>query len=290
MWSGMPGRELTSRASSMRAASAAAAHHDDVIGAGGLAELLDDGVDDRIGRDGPGQPGQDPGERTRPRPGYARRAPRPRGGVHRAPRHRRRAGPRAATSRAASAAGRGRATSATMTTRRKATEKSHQDRRMRRSDGSAGRARRRGGLAHVGNKGWRSGAIPSTRVIWYRWLRPPLVLPASCTAGRAGPRRSARGGSVVAAAALDLVERPRRRRRSARSPVRPSAGNVATPMDAAIGTGPRCSPTNGWSRKASRMRSAARARLVGVGLGQDQGELVAAVAGGDVRRRAGSTG
>ena len=32
----------------------------------------------------------------------------------------------------------------------------------------------------------------------------------------------------------------------------------ATPIDALIGTGPRCSPTNAFSRNASRMRSAAR--------------------------------
>ena len=36
----------------------------------------------------------------------------------------------------------------------------------------------------------------------------------------------------------------------------PDALGLATPMEAAIGTGPRCSPTNGRSRKAARIRPA----------------------------------
>ena len=47
--------------------------HDDVVGAGRLAQLLDDGIDDGIGRDRARQAGQDAGERLRLAPPAASR-------------------------------------------------------------------------------------------------------------------------------------------------------------------------------------------------------------------------
>ena len=57
------------------------------------------------------------------------------------------------------------------------------------------------------------------------------------------------------------------------------------PIDAPIGNGPRCSPTNGVVAERLEDALAPWRGLVGVGLGQDHGELVAAVAGRDVRAR-----
>ena len=139
------------------------------------------------------------------------------------------------------------------------------------------------GLGHVGIEVWDSNVRSSTRLrgtggSWPgQYFRTGPSVPASVrrrrppAAAASWPPSRLTRYSARSAAAIRSV------------PVRPSAGNVATPMDAAIGTGPRCSPTNGWSRKASRIRSAALPGVVAVGLGQDDRELVAAVAGRDVR-------
>ena len=126
------------------ARAASSAHDDDVVGLRRLAELLDDRVDDRIGRHRARQPGQDAGERVGlgpaariERPGPPRRATGPR----RRPRRR----PPGGTSRPDSGRRPKARAIATRAIRRKAPEKSHQDRRIRRSDGSTGRAGRRVG-------------------------------------------------------------------------------------------------------------------------------------------------
>jgi hypothetical protein len=46
-----------------RATCLVAPHHDDVVGGSRPTELLRDRIDDGVGRHGPRQPAQDPGER-----------------------------------------------------------------------------------------------------------------------------------------------------------------------------------------------------------------------------------
>ena len=109
--------------------------------------------------------------------------------------------------------------------------------RFRRVRGSS---RPAGGVAHVRDQGWRS--------------RPAASIPGPGTDGGGRPvpssyppGRQAAAMSPAAAASWPPSRLTRYRALSAAAmrsvALRPSAGNVATPMDAPIGTGPRCSPT-----------------------------------------------
>jgi hypothetical protein len=133
--------------------------------------------------------------------------------------------------------------------------KIHQARRVRRSEVSGDRPNERwgwltSGIEDGGPEARRPSPLPVPAA--HRRVVLSYRSPGACQA--AAPPPAVRG--VVAAVALDPIEALSAAAMSSVA-VRPSAGKVATPIDAPIGTGPRCSPTNALSRNASRIRSAA---------------------------------